>query len=110
VKLLLDQNLSPRLVMLLANAYPGSVHVQSVGLDRDSDEAVWAYARTHGFTIVSKDEDFSEMVILRGFPPKVIWLQLGNCTTEQVGTALRALCEDIKGFGADLAVGIFVVT
>ena len=48
MKLLLDQNLSPRLVARLADLFPDSQHVSYVGLDRASDRAVWDYARDHG--------------------------------------------------------------
>ena len=48
------------------------------------DSAVWAYARQHGFTIVSKDGDFSGRSSLYGAPPKVIWLTVGNCSTGEI--------------------------
>jgi predicted nuclease of predicted toxin-antitoxin system len=58
MKLLFDQNLSPRLPYLLAELYSDSIHVRSVGL-RDSDDAViWVYAKENGFTIISKDSLF----------------------------------------------------
>jgi predicted nuclease of predicted toxin-antitoxin system len=60
VRLLFDQNLSPRLVVLLSDVYAGCTHVQTVGLDRAGDEAVWTYARERGFTIVTKDSDFHD--------------------------------------------------
>lgn len=89
MKLLFDQNLSPRLVAHLADVFPASSHVFSVGLDRSPDQAVWAYARDHQFLLVTKDADFSEMSTLHGFPPKVIWLRLGNRRTAQVDASLR---------------------
>jgi predicted nuclease of predicted toxin-antitoxin system len=58
VRLLLDENLSPRLLQLLADVYPASVQVRDVGLASATDEAVWEYARDHAFLIVTKDEDF----------------------------------------------------
>jgi predicted nuclease of predicted toxin-antitoxin system len=89
VKLLFDQNLSPRLVTQLADVFPDSQHVFQLGLDRASDDAVWTYARDHEFIIVTKDADFSELSALRGFPPKVLWLCLGNCTTAEIEALLR---------------------
>ena len=71
MKLLFDQNLSPKLVSLLADLFPGSSHVQSVGLDCASDEQVWEHARLNGFAIVTKDEDFNYLSVVRGIPPKV---------------------------------------
>jgi predicted nuclease of predicted toxin-antitoxin system len=109
VKLLFDQNLSPRLVQSLADVYPESAHVQSAGLATASDDAVWIHAKTGGFTILSKDEDFNDMAVVRGFPPKVLWLQLGNCTTGQVEAALRAHHAAIEEFERDPALGTFVL-
>jgi predicted nuclease of predicted toxin-antitoxin system len=44
VRLLLDENLSPRLVRVLTDLFPGSTHVRDVGLSRATDDAVWTYA------------------------------------------------------------------
>ena len=53
--LLLDQNLSPRLITVLGDLYPGSTHVRDAGLQAADDDTVWRYAAQHGFAIVSKD-------------------------------------------------------
>jgi len=66
--LLLDQNLSPRLVDRLADIYPGSVHVSTVGLGAASDRIVWDFARQNDYVITTKDADFSELGLLLGFP------------------------------------------
>ena len=71
MKLLLDQNLSPRLCDRLRDVWPEVVHVRAVGLAAADDSAVWAYARQHDFAIVSKDGDFSGRASLFGAPPKV---------------------------------------
>jgi predicted nuclease of predicted toxin-antitoxin system len=70
VKLLLDQNLAPRLVASLANLYPNSTHVRDVGLATADDDAVWRHAADEGFTIVSKDADFHERSFLLGPPSR----------------------------------------
>jgi predicted nuclease of predicted toxin-antitoxin system len=90
MKLLFDQNVSPKLVALLADLFPGSAHADPLGLATADDDVLWNYASTNGFTIISKDEDFNLLSVARGAPPKVIWLQLGNCTTAVVETALRS--------------------
>ena len=110
MKLLFDQNLSPRLVRRLADLFPGSDHVQSAGLDCAGDDQVWQYARLNGFAIVTKDEDYSVLSVLRGSPPKVFWLQLGNCTTAQVEAAFRTRFADIEAFENDPAVGTLVLS
>ncbi|WP_228061604.1 DUF5615 family PIN-like protein [[Phormidium] sp. LEGE 05292] len=72
MKLLFDHNLSPRLVNRLADIFPNSNHLFLLGFDQVPDREVWQYARDNNFIIVTKDSDFNEIVILRGFPPKVI--------------------------------------
>ena len=72
MKLLFDENVSPKLVGRLASEYPGSVHVRSVGLRGAEDDQIWGHARTEGFAIVSKDTDFRERSYVEGFPPKVM--------------------------------------
>jgi predicted nuclease of predicted toxin-antitoxin system len=102
VKLLLDENLSPRLVGLLSEAYPGSEHVEFAGLGEASDAQVWFYAKAHGFAIVSKDSDFADMSVLEGAPPKVIWIKLGNCTTAAIAMLLLNSTEAVlRFFGGD---------
>ncbi len=58
MKLLFDENLSPKLAEIFASQFPSSLHIPDCGLKGLPDEAIWDYARTHGFTIVSKDADF----------------------------------------------------
>jgi predicted nuclease of predicted toxin-antitoxin system len=110
MKLLFDQNLSPKLVTRLADLFPDSSHVQSVGLDCADDDKVWEHARLNGFAIVTKDEDYNTLSVLRGSPPKVIWLQLGNCTTSQVEAVFRARFADIEAFEKDPSLGTLVLS
>ena len=98
MKLLLDENLSPRLVDLLSDLYPGSDHVHNLNLGGANDSEVWDYAKLHGFAIVSKDSDFAERSVLESDPPKIIWVRLGNCSTEEVEKLLRSAHEMIRGF------------
>ncbi len=98
MKLLLDENLSPRLVGMLGDLFPDSVHVHNAGLGGDDDGAVWSYAKAHGFSIVSKDSDFMERSVFEGYPPKVIWVRLGNCSTSDVEKLLRSSFDVIRGF------------
>lgn len=106
MKLLFDQNLSPRLVQRLADAFPGSSHVALLGLDSAGDRAVWDFARNQGFIIVSKDADFNDLTVFLGSPPQVIWLRLGNCTTAQVESCIRENVEMIEALAIQPSVGI----
>ncbi|HLL16666.1 MAG TPA: DUF5615 family PIN-like protein [Pyrinomonadaceae bacterium] len=103
MKLLFDQNLSPRLPRLLADLYAGSVHVREVGLRDAADAAIWDYAKSHGFAIVSKDSDFQQRSLLHGSPPKFIWLRVGNCPVKTTEDLLRTHSAAIHTFGMDNA-------
>jgi predicted nuclease of predicted toxin-antitoxin system len=101
MKLLFDQNLSPRLPRLLADLYPDSVHVREVGLRQADDADVWEYAKQEGFVIVSKDSDFQQRSLLYGSPPKFIWLRVGNCPVKTIEDLLRKYTIAICTFGQD---------
>ena len=110
MKLLFDENLSPRLVASLSTEFPGSAHVRDVGLESAMDSEVLGYAKAQGFVIVSKDSDFRQMSFLLGAPPKVVWIRRGNCPTALVEAILREKRGDIAAFekdpeGAFLALG-----
>lgn len=101
MKLLFDQNLSHKLVHRVADKFPDSVHVRDVGLKAAGDPLVWEYAKNNNLMIVSKDSDFHQRSFLYGFPPKVIWLRLGNCSTGDVERVLRGNFDVIKDFNED---------
>jgi predicted nuclease of predicted toxin-antitoxin system len=107
--LLFDQNLSPHLVDSLADIYPDSAHVSALGLGTSSDQSVWEYARQRDYMIVTKDADFSELSLLLGFPPKVIWIRRGNCSTKEIETLLRESYEAIAALSDDVRVGILTL-
>ena len=84
MRLLFDNNLSPRLVELLADLFPNSVHVRSLRFEKASDQEIWDYAKASGYVITSKDTDFHQRSFLHGVPPKVIWIRWGNCSTGEI--------------------------
>ena len=98
MKLLFDENVSPKLAQVLANEYPGSRHVRSVGLRGADDQHIWDYGRARGFIIVSKDTDFRERSFVDGFPPKVIWLDVGNAGTSMIPGLLRRERHRVEAF------------
>ena len=89
MKLLFDQNISPSLVALLADLFPGSLHVREAGLERATDESVWQFALERGFAIVTKDSDFQERSQMAGSAPRVVWVRRGNCSTREIEAMLR---------------------
>ena len=97
MKLLFDQNLSFKLCKNLADLFPESSHVRLLGLSEAGDRALWDYAKTNGFAIVSQDADFAEMAALLRPSPKVIWLRAGNQSTAAISTFAAASCRPHSG-------------
>jgi predicted nuclease of predicted toxin-antitoxin system len=89
VKLLLDENLSDRIIYRIVDMYPDSEHIKTLGLNNTDDAVIWEYAKTNGFVIVSKDSDFHQRSLLYGHPPKFIYLRVGNCPTSKITQILR---------------------
>jgi predicted nuclease of predicted toxin-antitoxin system len=109
VRLLFDQNRSPRLIRNLERFVIGSDHVRNIGLDRSTDREVWEYARDHDFVIVSKDDDFRQLAFLYGAPPKVIWVRIGNGSTSEVEKLLTASVAIIREFGESADESLLVL-
>lgn len=110
MKLLLDENLSPKLAARLQAQFPGSSQVELLGLKGQPDEVVWEYARLHGFIIVSKDNDFRQKAFLFGPPPKVIWLSIGNAGTGLIEALLKRNSERIRQFNNQAEEALLVLT
>jgi predicted nuclease of predicted toxin-antitoxin system len=101
MKLLFDQNLSPRLSRLLTGIYPESAHIRDLGLRDATDTQIWEYAKSNGYAMVSKDSDFQARSLLYGHPPKFIWLRVGNCPVTTIEDLLRTQAVVIQTFGLD---------
>lgn len=110
MKLLFDENLSHKLSNRLCNLFPDSLHVRDIGMKATVDTTVWDYAKDNGFMIVSKDADMHDLSLLRGKPPKVVWLRLGNCSTQQVENLLRRDFEVIASFHKDDSLSLLALS
>ena len=99
MKLLLDENLSRRLIPFLLHDYPGSSHVCLMGLESASDVEVWHVAKNQDFVIVTRDADFEELSLVWGQPPKVIWLKITNQTR---AATLKVLLDNHSKINAAL--------
>lgn len=110
MKLLFDENLSPVLPEMLADCYGQSQHVRDVGLKASPDADVWEYAARNEFAIVTKDSDFRHRSSLRGYPPKVISIALGNCSTRMVEDLLRRRIVEVTEFLADEVKAFMVLS
>ncbi len=108
-RLLLDQNLSPKLVHKLDDIYPDSIHVSHLDLDNASDKEIWEYARTHDYVIVTKDADFGDFSVVWGIPPQIIWIRRGNCTTNDIEEILRYNVTTLMEFTNDDSVGVLTL-
>ena len=94
---------------MIEDLFPGSDHIGKRDLDLAADQEVWNFARDHGFAILSKDSDFHQMSLLRGFPPKVIFLKVGNCSTEVILSLLRGHVNDIRKFLDDTVASLLIM-
>ncbi len=98
MKLLLDQNLSYKLVRTWATLFPRSTHVRLEGMMEAADRNVWEFARVNGYTIISKDTDFESGEAFPGPPPRVVSLTIGNAPSQEVDALVRANADVIKAF------------
>ncbi len=110
MKLLLDENLSPRLIDGLQSEYPGSAHVRSVGLRGAGDEEIWNYAREQGFAIISKDNDFRQLSFVHSAPPKVIWLSVGIVGTDAILQFLKSQRAVIVEFDTEKEASLLALS
>ena len=109
MKLLLDENLSRRIVPALQSRWPGSSQVALLGLERATDAQLCACAAEHDFVICSKDDDFHRLVAARGYRPRLVHVSLGNASNEQVLAALLAAADDIEVAFTDASTGFVVL-
>ena len=109
MKLLADENLPPRLVLELADLFPNSAHVCSVGLSGAPDGVIFDYAKAHGFTFLTKDKDFANLSLVLGAPPKVVLLQTGNCSTVDLIRIVRHNSIRLSDFESDTARSLLVL-
>jgi predicted nuclease of predicted toxin-antitoxin system len=110
MKLLFDENLSPKLPHLLTTQFPGSLHLRDCGLKGATDEKIWEYARANGFTLVSKDSDFYQRSLFYGSPPKFVWLRIGNCTRSDLVALITNHKQEILALDADPLESVLVLS
>jgi predicted nuclease of predicted toxin-antitoxin system len=99
-----------KLATKLQDIFPGSTHVMLRNLDETPDEIIWEFAKASGFTIVTKDADYTETNLIKGFPPKVIWLRIGNCKIADLEMIIRKNHLIISEFCRDRSLGIIEIS
>ena len=97
-RLLLDQNLSFKISKGINDIFPETKHVSDVKLNGCNDLDIWNFARNNNYCILTFDSDFIDISVLNGFPPKVIWLRIGNSSTEIIIQILRNNNSTIREF------------
>lgn len=90
IKLLLDANLSWRLTRILGKEdFDEIAHVDFIDLPVPAkDIEIWEWAKTNGYCILTNDEDFLNLLIQKGFPPKIVLLRTGNQSTKTLSEIL----------------------
>jgi predicted nuclease of predicted toxin-antitoxin system len=101
MKLLLDQNISFRITNKIQDLIPGSKQVRDLRLENSKDSFLWNYAKENNYCIVTFDGDFYDLGLIKGSSPKVIWLRLGNTSTQNIEMVLRKNYHLIKTFLTD---------
>lgn len=65
--------------------------------DEFSDSQIWDFAKENGLTIITKDTDFSNRILLKEPPPRIIWIGLGNMKMrpfyERISACWPTVCE-----------------
>lgn len=110
MKLLLDENLSDRIIYMIIDLYPDSEHVKTLALTNTDDGIIWEYAQANDFVIVSKDSDFHQRSLLYGHPPKFVYLRIGNSPTSRIVQILRDNFDTMRRFGDMESESILVLS
>ena len=109
MRLLFDEHLSQKLVDLLSDIFPDSIHVKDVNLISEDDRRIWEYAKQNQFVIVSKDSDFIHIASVLGHPPYLIWVRSGNVRVREIESKLRSKAIGILNLLGNGEVGIIQV-
>tara|TARA_Y100000815_G_scaffold40548_2_gene33368 strand:+ start:7057 stop:7398 length:342 start_codon:yes stop_codon:yes gene_type:complete len=98
VKLLFDQNISFRVISRIQHNFNQAQQVRQLALENASDTTIWQYAKDNDYTIVTFDSDFFDLCSIKGHPPKIIWLRLGNTSTNYIAEIINQKAEIISDF------------
>lgn len=110
MKLLLDANVSWRLSAKLKSHFEDCKHVDFVGLKIPaSDNDIWEYALMYGLIIVTNDDDFIDLLNLKGYPPKIILLKTGNQSNQYIEMLLIKHKENIRSFYNNNDIGLLEI-
>jgi len=109
MKLLFDENISYRILKKIKETFPESEHVNSIKSKKLSDIEIFNHAKKNGYLIVTHDEDFVELQLVYGFPPKIIWLRTGNTSTQNIMNKLEETKHDIEALIDNPEIGLIEI-
>ena len=109
MKLLLDQNISFRVVQLISGTFDSIQQVKQLNLVDASDSRIWNFALRNNYTIITFDADFIELSTLKGFPPKIIWLRFGKSSNLKIANKLIAKEFEIREFISSTEAGFLEI-
>ena len=110
MKLLIDANLSWRLEKHLKKTFNDVLHVENSVLPAPAkDSEIWNFAKVSGYTILTNDFDFYNLLLIKGFPPKIVLLQTGNLSTKSIVELLNSKRDEIELFEADAVLGLLEI-
>ena len=100
MKILLDANISQKLINKLKPIFGECAHVDLIGLNVPADDIdIWNYAFENDYVIITKDNDFLDLLELKGYPPKIVLLRTGNNSSAGLMELLikkKSMIEDLK--------------
>jgi predicted nuclease of predicted toxin-antitoxin system len=111
MKILLDANLSYRLVKNLSGMYPDCLHVTRTGLSMPAEDIdIWNWAKQNNYLlVVTNDEDFKHLLSRFGFPPKIVLLRTGNQSTQFIAEVLKKHFTDLVELESSNEMGLLEI-
>lgn len=109
MKILIDENLPKSLAKTFSEFSIEANHVSEFNLLKQNDNVIWSFAIKESMTIISKDNDFYSLSVLKGYPPKIIFLQIGNCSVSNLKNILLSKKEIILEFLENDVNGLLII-
>jgi predicted nuclease of predicted toxin-antitoxin system len=107
--LLLDENISHKLISKLSSNFNGIKHIKDFVAIGTDDNTIWEIAKKNSLTIVTFDSDYEDILSINGFPPKIIWLRFGNTSSNTIVTTLLHHSTTIISFLHNNNLGILEI-
>ena len=109
MKLLFDENISYQIVKKIKETFPESAHANTIKSGKITDLEIFSYAKKNNLLIVTHDEDFIELQLVYGYPPKIIWLRAGNTSTQNIMLKLEEKKDEILSLFNNPEIGLIEI-